>query len=143
MKRQDFRSVFERWLLWVLVTGITWPASVFLTVLLIEYSPLKPRPGRKIALDILLGNLLIAAAQLLILRPDVKGIGSWLGFSLIGWCAGNALTLAAGQASSLPWVLIVGAAFGGGVFGWIQGLGLEDKPSLGWVVQSAVSWIAV
>ncbi len=91
MKRQDFRSVFERWLLWVLVTGITWPASVFLTVLLIEYSPFEASTGSEIALDILLGSLLIAAAQLLILRPDVKGIGSWLGFSLIGWCAGNAL----------------------------------------------------
>jgi hypothetical protein len=144
MKGQNFRTIIERWLLWVLVTGIAWPASVFLTVLLIEYSPFPASTGLEIALDILLGSLLIAAAQLLILRPDVKGIGLWLGTSLIGWSAGNALILTSGQVSNLPWVLIIAAAFGGGVYGWFQGLGVGDWSigGFGWVIQSAVSWIA-
>lgn len=76
MDRPDFRSSIERWLLRVVVTGIGWPASVFLTALLIEILPFQVSFGLELSLDIVMGGLIIAAGQMFILRLRVKGSAS-------------------------------------------------------------------
>jgi hypothetical protein len=144
MDRPDFRSSIERWLLRVVVTGIGWPASVFLTALLIEILPFQVSFGLELSLDIVMGGLIIAAGQMFILRLRVKGIGIWLGYSLVGWAAGLGIILGLEQAFDQGAVLISGAAIGGGVYGLLQWLGLENElTGLGWwILQSAATWIA-
>ncbi|RME47415.1 MAG: hypothetical protein D6791_05875 [Chloroflexi bacterium] len=132
----------EAWLLWLLVTGISWPLGLVIAfVAATRAGQMLPRTAG-LALGIAIGGAVVGLAQWLILDLEVRGIGSWMLASAIGWTIG--LTAAA-PVAGMTHLLIgkaVSGALGGCVFGLAQWMALHHsmKQRNQWLAFMVAGW---
>ena len=134
----------ESWLRWVLVTGISGFAAVFIASALAEGLPLMVAEGIRQIIGGILGGILLGLAQWYFLRPEVTKVETWVLVSALAWL-GNL-----GLMALIVWVVdvfvgvLLAGVLGSIVYGLSQWLALYPiaRTRNRWLLMTVAGWIA-
>jgi hypothetical protein len=136
--------LLDEGLFWMLTTCIGWCVGLVVVLVAAASAGLVFSESLSLAVSSFLGGGLIGLIQWRIMRPPVRGAGSWTLASAAGWFVGVSVTAAiAGRSDSLA-VILAGAAIGAGVFGFAQWLVMLPavKRRGEWTLITLLGWTA-
>jgi hypothetical protein len=133
----------ETWLVWILVTGISWVIGLFIAAVFSQ-SILASLPfGSGLVFGLAAGGILIGFIQWQFLQPEVEKIGVWMLATMLGWGMGFLVTLLVARFVNLISVSLFGGALGGIIFGFAQWRVMIPKVRgrTDWLLMTMLSWI--
>ncbi len=135
-------NITEFWLLWLVVTGISWSICMVLAVIIGHGLQFYLPAFSSLLLGTIVSGALLGLSQLVLLHPHGKGVLKWTLASSIGWIIGLAFTGLVLYMTGKVASSFFGAALGGLAFGSAQWLAIdsEDHRKNAWVVVTLLAW---
>lgn len=133
----------ETWLVWILVTGISWVVGLFVASFF-HQSMLASLPfGWGLVFGLAAGGVLIGLIQWQFLQPEVEKIGVWMLATMLGWGIGFLATMLVARFVNLISVSLFGGALGGVICGFAQRRVMipQVRGRTDWLLMTVFSWM--
>lgn len=138
------RNSNEDWLIWVVVTGLSWVVGLFAAALIAQSISMGLPIVVRLAAGFVVGGAVIGLMQWTFLQPEARTGRSWMLATSAGWALGLLVTLFVARFTSLLVVSLLGGASGGLIFGLAQWLVILPKVRGrgDWLLMTISSWTA-
>jgi hypothetical protein len=133
----------EGWLVWVLVTGISWIVGLVVVSVLMRPAIADLPYGLGLVSSLLVGGAMLGIIQWMVLHPEADKIGPWMLATIAGWTLCLLLDTLIAQIPIPLVVGLAGGASGGIVLGcfqwWIMVPGVRMRRE--WLLLTIASWM--
>ena len=132
------------WLPWFPVTGGGWTIGLIVAAAVTKLAGLVLPMQVDLVIAGIAAGMVLGLAQWFTLHPEVRGVGSWMTASGIGWTIGVGLAVLAAMMTNSFVGTLIGAILGSLAFGFAQWLALrpEARTRSGWLFLTIVGWAA-
>jgi hypothetical protein len=132
----------ERWLVWVLVTGISWIAGLAVVSVLMRpaVADLPYRAG--LLASLALGGAMVGVIQWLVLHPEAEKTGRWIVGTAAGWTVCLLLDTLIAQVATPVIAGLAGGAIGGVALSYAQRWAMLPRLRARgqWMLMTTSSW---
>jgi hypothetical protein len=139
----DWLEKVERWLMWVLVTGISWTVGLVVVSVLMRpaVADLPYRMG--LVASLALGGAMVGIIQWLILRPEAENANRWILATAAGWTICLLIGTVMAQVTIPVVAGLAGGAIGGLALGYAQRWAMITgvKARQQWLPMTTGSWM--
>jgi hypothetical protein len=139
----DLSAKVEAWLVWVLVTGISWIVGLVLVSVLMRPAVADLPYQLGLVSSLLVGGAMVGIIQWMVLHPEAEKIGRWMLATIAGWTLCLLLDAVIASISVPLAVGLVGGAVGGIVLGYFQWRVMVPGIKAGreWMLMTIASWM--
>ena len=138
------RDSNEDWLIWVVVTGMSWVVGLLAAAVIAQGFPIVVPVVVRFAGGFVVGGAMIGLMQWTFLQPEARTGRIWMLATSAGWTLGLLVTLFVARFANLLVVSLLGGASGGLIFGLAQWLVIipQVRGRGDWLLMTVSSWTA-
>lgn len=133
----------ERWLVWILVTGISWTVGLAVVSILMSLAVADLPYGAGRVASLVAGGVMVGAIQWLVLHPEAEKAGRWTLATAAGWTMCLLVDALIVQVKMPVLVGLAGGATGGLALGyaqrWVMIPGVRARGQ--WLLMTTSSWM--